>query len=134
MCIRDRNTNVNITGKLNFHGDIGVAGEIFGISDERLKKDPLKINNSLELISRLQPLMYTFKVAENKSLNLSENLQFGLLAQDVEKVLPNLISEFEMQDGENYKSVNYQGLISILVAAMQEQQEQIKILIEKLEE
>jgi len=127
------NTHVDITGKLYFQGDIGVAGEIFGISDERLKKDHTEISNSLALINQLQPLKYTFRAAENASLNLPKNLQYGLFAQDVEQVLPNLISEFEMHNGEQYKSVNYQGLISILVAAMQEQQDEIESLKESID-
>jgi hypothetical protein len=56
----------------------------------------------------------------------SEKQKIGLLAQDIEKVFPELVSE-----SNGIKSVNYQGLVPILINALKEQEERIKRL-EKL--
>ena len=47
----------------------------------------------------------------------SEKQKIGLLAQDIEKVFPELVSE-----SNGIKSVNYQGLVPVLINAMKEQQ------------
>ena len=52
--------------------------------------------------------------------------KIGLLAQDIEKVFPELVSE-----NNGIKSVNYQGLVPVLINALKEQEERIKRL-EKL--
>ena len=64
----------------------------------------------------------------------SEKQKIGLLAQDIEKVFPELVSE-----SHGIKSVNYQGLVPVLINALKEQQSEIdelktmlKTLIEKL--
>ena len=60
----------------------------------------------------------------------SEKQKIGLLAQDIEKVFPELVSE-----SNGIKSVNYQGLVPVLInalkeqdAMMKEQQNEIEIL------
>ncbi len=58
--------------------------------------------------------------------NFDKNLHFGLIAQDVEKIFPNLVS----RDDKGYLSLNYTELIPVLINAVQEQNEKIK----KLEE
>ena len=52
----------------------------------------------------------------------SEKQKIGVLAQDIEKVFPELISE-----SNGVKSVNYQGLIPVLINALKEQQSEIEI-------
>jgi hypothetical protein len=79
-------------------------------------------------------------------MRLPEGKQIGLIAQDIEAVIPELVQEtqfnaIEKQDGEHqpesvhieYKSVNYIGLIPVLVSAIQEQQEQIEALKKEIE-
>ena len=57
----------------------------------------------------------------------SEKQKIGLLAQDIEKVFPELVSE-----SNGVKSVNYQGLVPVLINALKEQEERIKRLEELL--
>ena len=52
----------------------------------------------------------------------SEKHKIGLLAQDIEKVFPELVSE----ESHGVKSVNYQGLVPILINALKEQDEKMK--------
>ncbi len=58
--------------------------------------------------------------------NFDKELHFGLMAQDVERIFPNLVSK----DESGYLSLNYTELIPVLINAVQEQNEKIK----KLEE
>ena len=53
----------------------------------------------------------------------AEKQKIGLLAQDIEKVFPELVSE-----SHGVKSVNYQGLVPVLINALKEQQNEIDIL------
>jgi Tfp pilus assembly protein PilN len=56
----------------------------------------------------------------------NDKKKIGLLAQDIEKVFPELVTETN-----DIKSVNYQGLIPVLINAMKEQQSEIDELKEK---
>ena len=96
---------------------------------------------------QLKPSTYEYKHdGLYRYMKLPEGTQLGLIAQDIETVLPELIQNAEfvsMQkpDGESqpdnvmieYKSVNYMGLIPVLISAIQEQQEQIEALNKKVE-
>jgi hypothetical protein len=53
----------------------------------------------------------------------NQKQQIGVLAQDIEKVFPELVSE-----SNGVKSVNYQGLVPVLINAMKEQQKEIEEL------
>ena len=57
----------------------------------------------------------------------SEKQKIGLLAQDIEKVFPELVSE-----SNGIKSINYQGLVPVLINALKEQEEKIKFQEGKL--
>jgi len=85
-------------------------------SDLRLKKDLSKVSNSLESLTKLQAYRYYWK--NNK---FGDEIQIGLIAQDVEKVYPELVTT----RSDNYLGVNYLGLVPILVEATTAQQLQI---------
>jgi hypothetical protein len=59
-----------------------------------------------------------------------KDAKIGLLAQDVQKVLPELVKESD--DKQGTLSVNYQGLIPVLINAIKEQQEQLKAIKSKI--
>ncbi|MGN7888595.1 tail fiber domain-containing protein [Dyadobacter sp. 22481] len=80
-------------------------------SDKRLKKDIKPIQNSLMNLREIKGYNYHWK--DNRT---NRNLQTGVVAQEIEKVFPELVSV-----GENgYKSVNYIGLIPHLIEAVKE--------------
>jgi len=87
-------------------------------SDSRLKNVTSGFSNALESIAQLNPVHFTWKSDETNTS------QVGLIAQDVQKVLPEAVSI-----GENgYLGVRYTDLIPLLVAGIQEQQTQIVAL------
>jgi hypothetical protein len=98
-------------------GNMTITGTLTQNSDLRLKKNILPLQNSLQKILSLGGYQYYWK--ENYR---DKSLQTGLLAQQVEQQMPELVKE----DKEGIKSVNYSGMIPYLVEAVKE-------LTEKLE-
>jgi hypothetical protein len=92
-------------------------------SDRRLKHEIEPIRNGLDLINRLDPVVYKYR--QNVSpLLLPSGKQLGFLAQDLEYVLPEAVEE----DAAGFKRVDYISVIPALVAAVKEQQQQIEAL------
>lgn len=113
--------------KMQVNGDLTV-GNVVNPSDRRLKTDIQPLEQATALIAQLAPKTYQYRTAEMPNMGLPTGTQYGLIAQDVEKVLPALVNTFaQTQDGgsEPYKGLNYVGLIPILVRTAQEQQETI---------
>ncbi len=125
--------NANYAGW--FNGNIYCTGSYLG-SDQKLKKEIKPLENSMEKIKKLNPSSYVFKIKEFEALNLPNGKQLGLIAQELEKVFPELIQEVpetERRSSEGkeikvpgFKSVNYIGLIPVLISGIQEQQKQIE--------
>ncbi len=84
-------------------------------SDANLKTNVLKVDNALDVIEKINGVSFKWK-------NNGEN-SMGVIAQDVEKVLPELIN-----NSGDYKSVNYNGLIAVLIESIKELKEEIKKL------
>lgn len=121
-----------------FDGDVHATGTITWASDATLKEQVQNVSgyNALELINRLQPKTYTFRTADYPYLSLPTGPQYGLLAQEVQQVIPALVKDIiqpERRDrngntvspGLVYKGLNYAGLIPVLIGAVKEQQSKI---------
>ncbi len=100
-----------------------VDGSIYNPSDAILKENVNDISSSqISKLFDLNPISFSYK-------NDKEKLKhFGLLAQDVEKVFPELV-----KDQNVYKSVNYQELLPIMLAKMKQMQTEIDELKETLQ-
>jgi hypothetical protein len=85
-------------------------------SDIRLKTDIQSVENALDQLSKLEGRRY-----RNTQTELA-SVEIGLIAQEVEKVFPEVVSETD----SGYKAIAYHGLIAILIEALKEQQERIK--------
>ena len=88
----------------------------YSSSDGRWKKNIEPLESSLDKISNLQGVTYEWKMDEYPDFGLMEGKQIGLVAQDVEKELPELVSE----DKDGYKAVSYTKLTAVLVEAVKE--------------
>lgn len=97
-------------------------------SDSRLKQNIEKLDDGLSTVLQLRP--YTYEKKNNLSASFYDTKEFGFLAQDIQKLLPELV--YEGVDEQKILSVNYVALIPILTKAIQEQQQQIKVLTEKI--
>jgi len=114
---------------LEVKGDGNFTGELSAASDARYKQNIIPISNAIGIIGLLNPVSYDFKQDEFPELNFSENTRYGLIAQEVERHLPELISK---RGEEEYRSLNYIDLIPILIKAIQEQQSVIQALNSKV--
>jgi hypothetical protein len=124
----------------------GTAGEIRAIatitsyySDERLKTNVELIPNALEKVLQLRGVTYNAnELAESFGFTNKET-QVGVLAADVEKVLPQAVkpAPFDImvfentemsRSGENYKTVQYEKIVPLLIEAIKELEAQVKEL------
>ena len=107
---------LDVDGDINASGLIRVNGMMVA-SDSRYKNSVANLANSLSIIGQLRGTKYFLN-----NTTISSEEQFGFIAQEIEKVLPNLV----MTDKKGYKSVNYVGLIPVLTEGIKTQQLQIK--------
>lgn len=78
-----------------FQGDVFSTGN-YTTSDRKLKKDIAEMTGGMEIISQLKPKTYEFRQDGNyKLMNLPAGKQYGLIAQDMEEVLPGLVKKTE---------------------------------------
>lgn len=98
-----------------------VSGNYTPSSDRKLKKDFEPIENTLGKIMQLKPYKYHF----NEQSSGDQRKYYGLIAQDVQEVFPELAVYFDEID---QYGVSYTELIPILIAGMHEQQKQIEEL------
>ena len=107
-----------------FDGTTTIAGDLSINSDARLKANIISLGSTLAKLLQIDGKRYSMKKDENKKQKI------GLLAQDIEKVFPELVSE-----SNGIKSVNYQGLVPVLINALKEQnvlmKEQQQILLKQ---
>lgn len=115
------------SAKLDVAGTIKASAVDYN-SDQRLKQNITPIISSDKILSQLNPVSY-FWNEKGKQKGGNTQLQYGLIAQEVEKVLPNIVNT----DSEGYKSVNYNELIPILLKSAQQQDIKIKELQEEIQ-
>ena len=128
--------NNNPVYKLDVNGDINATGQVRvnGIaltSDASFKQNISTIPNALSNLLQLRGTNYFFNTAVFPERNFSTDKQMGVIAQEVENIFPELVST----DKEGYKSVNYIGLIPLMIESIKTQQQQInelKQLVNKL--
>ncbi len=106
-----------------FDGTTTIAGDLSINSDARLKANIISLGSTLAKLLQIDGKTYTMKKDENKKQKI------GVLAQDIEKVFPELVSE-----SNGVKSVNYQGLVPVLINALKEQDSKMKEQDNKMNE
>jgi len=93
-------------------------------SDFRFKKDITDLSPLSEKIMGLRGVSYRWKADEFEDKGFDDDLHFGLIAQEVETVFPELVKT----DDNGDKAVDYIGLIPVLIEAYKEQQQMIEDL------
>ncbi len=104
---------------INGDGNANLSGTLYESSDLRFKKNITTINGSLDKMMQLRGVTYDW-IEKTKS----QEQQIGFIAQEVEKVFPQLVHT----DGKGYKAVAYAKMVPILLQAIKEQQAEIKEL------
>ncbi len=131
--VRIINTNIGVNKDPDGSYDIDAVGDIRALgfvysSDKRLKKNIKPVSSALDKIAKLEGVTFLWKKSDDKDM--------GVIAQDVEKVFPELVAV----DGAGMKSVKYPNLVAPLIEAVKEQKKivedqdaKIKMLEEKIE-
>ncbi|WP_275981820.1 tail fiber domain-containing protein [Flavobacterium humidisoli] len=111
--------------KLTVYGTISCVdanGTAFNVtSDRRYKKDIAPITDALSIVEKVQGVSYNWRKEEFKEMNFNDKHQLGVIAQDIEKILPEAVSK----NDKGFYTVNYTMLIPVLVEAVKEQQKEI---------
>ena len=121
-------------GHLHVKDDVTAFSTSVG-SDRRLKENIKPLENNLEKILELKPSSFRWKINQKKN-------DVGLIAQEVEPILPEVVKEVHSLGDEvvnltgeiHHKTIDYSKLTTFLIGAIQEQQKQIDELKKKLEE
>ena len=107
------------TAGIDVSGRIVADGDITAYSDEKLKKDVSTIENALDKTKQLRGVEFTRIADESRSI--------GVIAQELEKVLPELVST----DEEGMKAVNYGQITGLLIEAVKELSAKVEALENK---
>jgi hypothetical protein len=133
-----------------FNGDVNCALPFayYNLSDQRLKTNATVITGAVGKLKQISGYEYDLNVAEYGNIIPFNEHKMGVMAQEIEKVFPELVKEkyipgnntFNRDDktpykeGGKFKAVNYDGLIPVLIEAIKEQQLQIDALQKKIDE
>jgi flagellar hook assembly protein FlgD len=135
-----------------FSGPVFTSGS-YNASARKLKQNITDLTSAMALISKLKPKEYEYKQdGAYKSMNLPKGKRYGLIAEELEEVFPNLIKaanfdsrlEQSLDATENrqapasvkidFKAVNYTELIPIMIKGMQEQEKEKGELKEEVQD
>jgi hypothetical protein len=132
------------SGNLHADTDIYANGNIIAYySDERLKKDFENITDALNKVKSLRAVTYYQNEIADEYLGINLDRQVGVIAQDIEKVLPEAVKKAPFdrgtdengntisKTGENYLTVQYEKIVPLLVAAINELTDEIARLKQK---
>ena len=113
----NESTDLPLTYNLEVSGSIRTSAAVFQSSDERLKSNILTVTDGLS------------KVVSSRGVTFDKDgtNQYGVIAQEIQKVLPEVVSE----DNNGYLSVNYNGIVGVLIEAIKELKNEVDDLKSK---
>ena len=103
---------VMFNGDTTVSNDLTVSGDVVISSDARLKSNIVSLGSTLPKLLQI----------DGKSYEMKGKQKIGVLAQEIQEVFPELVSE----DDNEMLAVNYQGLVPVLINALKEQDEKMK--------
>lgn len=125
--VTDKTADVYVSGKVGIgvapgSYDLHVNGSIGGYttltaSDRRWKRDVRPILHATRQVCRLEGRTFDWRTKEYRDKKFPRGRQLGLIAQEVEKVVPQIVHT----DADGYKSLDYAKLTPLLVEAIKEQ-------------
>jgi len=120
---------------IDINGDLYVWGTLYEYSDVNSKTNIAPLESSLDKVMNLNGVSFQWAAKEGdkasvKGAPTDKGIHIGVIAQQVEEILPSLVRE--SRSGE--KAVNYSGLVPVLLEAIKEQQGQIELLEQRIAE
>ena len=111
---------VMFNGDTTVSNDLTVSGDVVISSDARLKSNIVSLGSTLAKLLQI----------DGKSYEMKGKQKIGVLAQEIQEVFPELVSE----DDNEMLAVNYQGLVPVLINALKEQQIEIETYRDEVSE
>jgi len=118
-------SNLNVTNNLVVLGDTNLAHSPSITSDERLKCNIKRIDNSLNKLMQINGYTYNYKYDYERNQTSTPKTFAGVLAQEVIKVFPEAVT---IHSHAEYMSVKYDALITLLIESVQELNARIIVL------
>lgn len=109
------------TGSAIFAGDLTSNGSF---SDRRLKENIVPLGQGLKEVNQIKTYKFNYK-------NRPEDTLPGVIAQEIEEILPEVVYNIEMED-DTYKAVRYQQIVPVLIEAIKELTEKVNVLENRL--
>ena len=111
--------------RVTYGGDMICEGNVVAyttttVSDERQKENITTIEEPLEKLKQISGVTFDWKQTKEASA--------GVIAQEVEKILPQIVKEKELREQGEYKTVEYDGLVGLLVEAVKELTQRVEEL------
>jgi len=120
-----------------------ISGSVFSqtVTDNEIKKNVAVISSPLQKLVQLSPKTFEYDIQKFKHLNLDHGVKFGFIAEELQQVFPSLVKQKSVSYmfGKNsyrdtkIKTIDETSLIPVLVASIQQQQQQIDKLKEEVE-
>jgi hypothetical protein len=112
------------------NGDFLADGDVVAysttISDERYKTNITPIDSALDKVNQMRGVSFDWTAVRS-------GREFGVIAQDIEKIAPEVVSEKELLNGETMKTVSYTSLVPFLIESIKELTQQVNELKAQLD-
>ena len=108
-------------------GNVIAAGTVDSASDIKLKTNIKTIDNALDKVLQLRGTEYD-------RIDRNNQHEIGVIAQEVEKIIPELVNTNEDPDGEKTKTVSYGNMVAVLIEAIKEQNDVINKMKKEIED
>ena len=115
-----------------------ISHQVFAqtLTDSEIKKNVSDISNPLQSIAKLEPRVFEYNNDKYKELRLPSGTQYGFTVENIQAVFPSLVRTENKSYlvGKNLsrqatiKSVDFEGLVPILVASIQQLQNEVELL------
>lgn len=107
-------------------GMITCAGDVAAFSDKRVKKDIKTLTNALNKVIKLRGVSYV------RTDTGEERTNIGLIAQEVDDILPEVVYTVEHPDIKDFKSISYGSIVGILIEAIKELDKENQLVKQRL--
>ncbi len=109
-------------------GNMVAAGNVSAYSDPRLKENFKRVEKPLEILQKLDGGTFNWRVGIPHTAVKEGKLDYGILADQVEAVMPEIVTNSIEIDEVSYKTVAYEKLVPVLIEAIKELNTRLKEL------
>ena len=109
-------------------GNMTASGNVTAYSDPRLKENFKRIDNPMAILNRLDGGTFNWKHGFNHTAVKAGKHDYGILADQVEAVMPEIVTRSIEIEGESYLTVSYEKLVPVLIEAVRQMDARIKEL------